>query len=490
MKLRCNASPPNNTKPMKNIYRLATLFTLASPTLSAADFFWEGGYTNGSWAQAPNWNPATVPTFNNTADIKFTSVPTTQFTNFINADRTIRSLEFNSSSATGIDVRLSNAIDAGARTLTFDAGGGTSSIVLGSSSGAAVTLAASGSFLGDINIANNLVVTNNSTRLFTIGRPIIETGVGGYRFTKNGTGSMRFQSAAARNFTGGLFIENGEIGMFNASDSINSANVVTFGDSVGGTSGSWNLSANSVASTHNVAAIATVGGTSNTIRASNAGSTLTLSGATGTHDFAGAIENVISIVKSGDNTQKFSGTNTYTGTTAVNAGTLLINGSTSTSSAVTVATGATLGGTGTVGGTLTVNSGGSFAPGDGGIESLNITSTLALAAGSFSLFEINTAGNAADLAAAAAAIAFGGTLNVSNIGAALVDGDIFNLFDFASASSSGTFSTVNLPSLTSGLGWNQTNLYSDGTIAVVAIPEPSTALLGALGALALLRRRR
>lgn len=48
---------------------------------------------------------------------------------------------------------------------------------------------------------------------------------------------------------------------------------------------------------------------------------------------------------------------------------------------------------------------------------------------------------------------------------------------------------MNLPALTGGLTWDQSNLYSTGTIAV--IPEPNAAaLLGGLGMLALLRRRR
>ena len=81
---------------------------------------------------------------------------------------------------------------------------------------------------------------------------------------------------------------------------------------------------------------------------------------------------------------------------------------------------------------------------------------------------------------------FGGTLNVNNVGGALVNGDTFDLFNWGSTS--GTFSAVNLPGLDPGLTWDDTALYTTGTITVV--PEPRAALLGGLGMLALLRRRR
>jgi fibronectin-binding autotransporter adhesin len=179
--------------------------------------------------------------------------------------------------------------------------------------------------------------------------------------------------------------------------------------------------------------------------------------------------------------------NTYTGVTDVVGGKLIVNGNISTSSLTTVKTGATLGGTGTVG-AVVVDSNGIFAPGDSGIESLNVNGNLTLNSGSISNFEINTAGDIADLAISSALLTFGGTLNVTRVGGALVAGDTFNLFDWSSAT--GTFSTVNLPSLDTGLVWDQSSLYSNGQISIAAIPEPGAALLGGIGVLALLRRRR
>lgn len=214
---------------------------------------------------------------------------------------------------------------------------------------------------------------------------------------------------------------------------------------------------------------------------------LTLNGAISNSSAAGSTGTTVT--KNGTGTLILGGnSNSYTGNTQVNSGTLLVNGNVSTSLLTTVKTGATLGGTGTVG-NLLVEANGNLAPGDNGIESLNITGNLTLDSGSFSLFEINTAGNLADLAATTSLMTFGGTLQVTNVGSTLLAGDLFNLFDWSSAT--GTFSSVLLPSLDPGLEWDQSNLYSTGEISVIAIvPEPQAALLGGLGLLALLRRRR
>jgi fibronectin-binding autotransporter adhesin len=173
----------------------------------------------------------------------------------------------------------------------------------------------------------------------------------------------------------------------------------------------------------------------------------------------------------------------YSGNTTVSAGTLLVNGNISTSALTTVSGTGTLGGSGEVGNTL-ISTGGTFSPGNS-IDSLGIVGDLTLESGSFSLFEIMT-NNLSDFATVSGLLTFGGTLNVNNIGGALVSGDTFDLFNWTN--SSGSFSSVNLPSLDPGLTWDHSALYTSGTITV--IPEPSAALLGGLGLLALLRRRR
>jgi len=83
------------------------------------------------------------------------------------------------------------------------------------------------------------------------------------------------------------------------------------------------------------------------------------------------------------------------------------------------------------------------------------------------------------------------TLTLSNpTGYSFVNGDSYDLFNFNSLT--GTFTTVNLPSLAGGLAWDQTNLYTSGVITVTAVPEPSAAMMGALAVMgmAILARRR
>lgn len=194
-----------------------------------------------------------------------------------------------------------------------------------------------------------------------------------------------------------------------------------------------------------------------------------------------------SLIKNGDGILTIGGVNSYAGAITVNAGSLVINGNISTSSQTSVNTGGTLSGTGTVG-TSTVLTGGTLAPGNS-IGTLNFTNTLTLAG--ISNFEIDPllgAGLNADLANVTNGITYGGILNILYAGASsdFASGMVFNLFD--ASSFSGSFDTVNLPTLTEGLTW-QNDLASNGTLAV--IPEPSaSAFLGSLGILALLRRRR
>jgi hypothetical protein len=75
-----------------------------------------------------------------------------------------------------------------------------------------------------------------------------------------------------------------------------------------------------------------------------------------------------------------------------------------------------------------------------------------------------------------------GTLTVLLInGFSPVLNDTFNILDWGSLS--GTFGTVSLPSLSEGLEWDQSQLYTHGKLVVTAVPEASTLALFALGGL-------
>ena len=65
----------------------------------------------------------------------------------------------------------------------------------------------------------------------------------------------------------------------------------------------------------------------------------------------------------------------------------------------------------------------------------------------------------------------GGTLDVVLINAFMPQlGHTFDLFNW-NAGNSGTFATINLPALQSGLAWDASDLYIGGALAVTAIPE-------------------
>ena len=75
-----------------------------------------------------------------------------------------------------------------------------------------------------------------------------------------------------------------------------------------------------------------------------------------------------------------------------------------------------------------------------------------------------------------------GTLELSYLdGFSPSVGDRFQILD---GPTTGSFSVISLPALSSGLSWNTSNLYSDGTIRVV--PEPSTLALLGVGVFGLL----
>jgi autotransporter-associated beta strand protein len=203
---------------------------------------------------------------------------------------------------------------------------------------------------------------------------------------------------------------------------------------------------------------------------------------------------VRTFTKLGSGTLELTGANTYTGGTLIGAGTVKINNSTGSAfgtGAVTVASGATLTGAGSFSGAFQNN--GIYSPGNS--PTLQTLSSFNQGSSGTLIMELGglLRGTQYDALNVNGTMTFGGTLNVNLISGYMpASGASFNLFDWGSAS--GTFATLNLPALTSGLSWNTSSLYTDGTISVSAIPEPSTyaAIFGlaALGFAALRRRAR
>lgn len=174
------------------------------------------------------------------------------------------------------------------------------------------------------------------------------------------------------------------------------------------------------------------------------------------------------ITKTGVGTMRLTIANTYSGGTTVTAGRLFVNngaGSGTGTGTVTV-DGGVLGGTGIIAGAVTVNSGGTIAPGTSiGTLTLNTPPTFS----GTNLMEINRNGGSSladKIVLTSGMLNYGGTLVVTNIGAALTGGEVFTNFTANSGIYSGAFANTILPALTNGLNWYLGHLTTNGTIKV------------------------
>lgn len=194
--------------------------------------------------------------------------------------------------------------------------------------------------------------------------------------------------------------------------------------------------------------------------------------------------------------------NTYNAATSVIAGTTLLANNTAGSAtggnALTVS--GRLGGTGIIAPTgansLTVNSGGIVAPGDGGIESLEInlastTGSASFLSGSEFVFDLNTPGSSdvlsfSGLTASGDVVFNSNTINFNNIGG-LAPG-LYTLMTFDAANAyTGTLTIgTGLGSFTGELIYNATSIQ----LNVVPEPAATALLLGGLAGVALARSRR
>jgi autotransporter-associated beta strand protein len=171
------------------------------------------------------------------------------------------------------------------------------------------------------------------------------------------------------------------------------------------------------------------------------------------------------IDKQGAGRLVLSGTNTYSGATTVSAGTLFVTGSLASDVAVNAS--ATLGGGGTV-------------------------AAVSFAGGSFFDIALALAGNALDSTTTISFSSAGfGIDNLRSNGAPVVWDDVSN-GNYTLIT--GSLSSLNLDNFGPGapfdIGGGRSAYFQSGSLQLTVIPEPGTALLGGLGLLALLRRRR
>lgn len=235
-----------------------------------------------------------------------------------------------------------------------------------------------------------------------------------------------------------------------------------------------------------------------TVEALSGSDTLVVGSGDATSSFGGSLKNnggTLSLTKTGAGTLTLTGTGSnYTGATTVSGGTLVINGNISTSSLTTVQSGATIGGSGTVG-ALSVLAGGILAPGTS--PGTLTTGTLTLANTSISAFELNPSDTTVgldinDLVSVTGSLTLDGILNLvatSGNFLSVIEGTSWRLFNYNGSLTDNTLTLGTMPALGAGLDWS-VDTATAGQVNLVVVPEPGAALLGGLGLVCLLRRRR
>ncbi len=317
---------------------------------------------------------------------------------------------------------------------------------------------------GDYNNAlptNSAVTINNGGTVIHANTNVTNNGIA---FTVNAGGTLSLTSYHAHvpslTLNGGAVVGSGS-GKYNGEDFALDGNVT-----VGGTTASSISIANGIGFGSRTFTVADA--------TTSPAADLTISG-------NGAIKGTGILTKAGVGTMAVSSPNTYSGGTNINAGTFLatnVAGSATGTGAVTVAASATIGGNGTVSGAVSISGG--LAPGVNDVGALTVGGTLTLAGTSTSTMQLAKAGAALsnDRVLGATTLTFGGRLTVSASGDALTVGDSFDLFD--AITYSGSFTTVNLPTLSSGLVWNTTQLNTAGIILVETGVLPQTITFGTL----------
>jgi hypothetical protein len=183
----------------KNILRL-TAFTVALIHLSTphgSAKTWDGGAGNGSWQSANNWDPDGVPSNGNTTDIIFNGSAATYLGNGTDGfNRVIRSLTVNGGSSTArIRFNATNASGTGINTnnLRMSSNTGTASITLASAVSAPWDLGSNGAAsFGNLDLASHLLITNNSESAILTISTLITESTAGRNVTLEGVGRTNF----------------------------------------------------------------------------------------------------------------------------------------------------------------------------------------------------------------------------------------------------------------------------------------------------------
>ncbi|MEY4242840.1 MAG: hypothetical protein RLZZ245_425 [Verrucomicrobiota bacterium] len=289
---------------------------------TAATFTWDGSTNTPNMVNANNWVGSTIPTFDATADLVFREAASGFTQANIMANRTVRSLTFNSFVTTDFSFMLQDTNDnATVENLTM--GDATNSAAITVDSGAGNVLIGTGPGLrGSVILANNLAVAQNSTTgNLTIDRPI----TGAFALTKTGNGTLTLTNT--NTYTGTTTIQNGTLALDGAANRLAVAGAVVLGGT--GTTGKLVLGGTTPAG-QTLTALTTTGSGGSVVGGNAALSALTLNIASsntfdGTLGGAGTNENTLALTKQGVGTLTLSNTiNTFTGQVLVDAGTIQV----------------------------------------------------------------------------------------------------------------------------------------------------------------------
>ena len=133
-------------------------------------------------------------------------------------------------------------------------------------------------------------------------------------------------------------------------------------------------------------------------------------------------------------------------------------------------------GYGTIMGNLSVGKGGVVSPGSSNaISFITVTKGITLGAGSTTLMKLDAASGSADYFDGATNVAFGGTLQLTNLFGSLGHGNSFKLFN--AAHFTGAFASLSPASPGGGLRWDTNQLNVDGTLRVFSVPTPAPTLI-------------
>lgn len=327
------------------------------------------------------------------------------------------------------------------------------------------------------------VDTSSAGRLGTLPHIIVTSNVGAQDIIYNGVGGLRAATNGGELYlhqlnASGRLIFNTTISNNNAASSLTKTGAGTVViASASGYSGVTRIDEG----TFQLGNAGTVGSVGSTSIINNGNLSFNR---TDTYSAGYAVSGAGSLTQAGTGTLTLSNTSTYTGATTVSAGTLLVNGALGNTATAVNGT-AILGGTGSIDGAVTVAATAFLAAGDNGIESFGVGS--AVINGSLLTQFSGTGSGTIDLLAATGNLDIANaTLDFSLVGGGSALDDASYIFaTYGSLTGSAFSSVLNLPT-----GYEVDYAFGGNNIALVAVPEPTSVLLGSLGLLALFRRRR